>query len=182
MDPPDLWNDSSETSLRKQKVLYLASRHHVRGSDWVSQLWLTHSLFLLEFAVNWVENLSWNNKMAVAEPKSSCVAAVRMDAWPMIGVIWPWRCFQMMKAHGKWQLFVLCIYNGIKIGTTFSLGQAFRSGISILALFISPLIEFGPQSTVSKLFLKSLFSFSRYRPSKSGTSTGPFSVSLVFRK
>ena len=33
------------------------------------------------------------------------------------------------------------------------------------------MIEFGPQNTVSKLFLKNLFSFSRYRPSKSGTST-----------
>ena len=32
------------------------------------------------------------------------------------------------------------------------------------------MIEFGPQNTVSKLFLKNLFSFSRYRPSKSGTS------------
>ena len=140
MDPPDLWNDSSETSLRKQKVLYLASRHHVRGfraSDWVSQLWVTHSLFLLEFAVLIsVEN----SKMAVAEPKSSCVAAVRMDAWPMIGVIWPWRCCQKIETHGKWQLFVVCIYSGIKIGPTFSLGQAYRSGISILALFISPLV------------------------------------------
>ena len=34
------------------------------------------------------------------------------------------------------------------------------------------MIEFGPQNTVSKLFLKDLFSFSRYRPSKSGTSAG----------
>ena len=34
------------------------------------------------------------------------------------------------------------------------------------------MIEFGPQNTVSKLFLKDLFSFSRYRPSKSGTSGG----------
>ena len=34
------------------------------------------------------------------------------------------------------------------------------------------MIEFGPQNTVSKLFLKNLFSFSRYRPSKSGTSAG----------
>ena len=34
------------------------------------------------------------------------------------------------------------------------------------------MIEFGPQNTVSKLFLKNLFSFSRYRPSKSGTSVG----------
>ena len=32
------------------------------------------------------------------------------------------------------------------------------------------MIEFGPQNKVSKLFLKNLFSFSRYRPSKSGTS------------
>ena len=43
------------------------------------------------------------------------------------------------------------------------------------------MIEFGPQNTVSKLFLKNLFSFLRYRPSKSGTSAGSFSVSLVFR-
>ena len=35
------------------------------------------------------------------------------------------------------------------------------------------MIEFGPQNTVSKLFLKNLFSFSRYRPSKLGTSAGP---------
>ena len=34
------------------------------------------------------------------------------------------------------------------------------------------MIEFGPQNTVSKLFLKNFFSFSRYRPSKSGTSAG----------
>ena len=34
------------------------------------------------------------------------------------------------------------------------------------------MIEFGPQNTVSKLFLKNVFSFSRYRPSKSGTSAG----------
>ena len=34
------------------------------------------------------------------------------------------------------------------------------------------MIEFGPQNTVSKLFLKNLFSFSRCRPSKSGTSAG----------
>ena len=34
------------------------------------------------------------------------------------------------------------------------------------------MIEFGPQNTVSKLFLTNLFSFSRYRPSKSGTSAG----------
>ena len=34
------------------------------------------------------------------------------------------------------------------------------------------MIEFGPQNTVSKLFFKNLFSFSRYRPSKSGTSAG----------
>ena len=34
------------------------------------------------------------------------------------------------------------------------------------------MIEFGPQNTVSKVFLKNLFSFSRYRPSKSGTSAG----------
>ena len=34
------------------------------------------------------------------------------------------------------------------------------------------MIEFGPQNTVSKLFLKNLFSFSRYRSSKSGTSAG----------
>ena len=34
------------------------------------------------------------------------------------------------------------------------------------------MIEFGPQNTVSKLFLKNLFSFSRYRFSKSGISTG----------
>ena len=34
------------------------------------------------------------------------------------------------------------------------------------------MIEFGPQNTVSKLFLKNLFSFSRYRPSKSGASAG----------
>ena len=34
------------------------------------------------------------------------------------------------------------------------------------------MIEFGPQNTVSKLSLKNLFSFSRYRPSKSGTSAG----------
>ena len=34
------------------------------------------------------------------------------------------------------------------------------------------MIEFGPQNTVSKLFLKNLFSFSRYRPSTSGTSAG----------
>ena len=34
------------------------------------------------------------------------------------------------------------------------------------------MIEFGPQNTVSKLFLKNLFSFSRYRPPKSGTSAG----------
>ena len=34
------------------------------------------------------------------------------------------------------------------------------------------MIEFGPQKTVSKLFLKNLFSFSRYQPSKSGTSAG----------
>ena len=32
------------------------------------------------------------------------------------------------------------------------------------------MIEFGPQNTVSKLFLKNVFSFLRYRPSKSGTS------------
>ena len=32
--------------------------------------------------------------------------------------------------------------------------------------------EFGPQNTVSILFFKNLFSFSRYRPSKSGTSAG----------
>ena len=86
---------------------------------------------------------SWgeNSKMAVAEPKSSCVAAVRMDAWPMIGVIWPWRCCQKMKAHGKWQLFVVSIYSGMRIGSTFSPGQAYRSGISILALFISPSLD-----------------------------------------
>ena len=36
----------------------------------------------------------------------------------------------------------------------------------------SPMIEFGPQNTVSKLFLKNLFSFLRYRPLKSGTSAG----------
>ena len=34
------------------------------------------------------------------------------------------------------------------------------------------MIEFGPQNTISKLFLKNLFSFSRYRPSKSGTCPG----------
>ena len=34
------------------------------------------------------------------------------------------------------------------------------------------MIEFGPKDKVSKLFLKNLFSFSRYRPSKSGTSAG----------
>ena len=34
------------------------------------------------------------------------------------------------------------------------------------------MIEFGPQNTVSKLLLKNLFSFSRYRPSKSRTSAG----------
>ena len=34
------------------------------------------------------------------------------------------------------------------------------------------MIEFGPQNTVPKLFLKNLFSFSRYRPSKSGTRAG----------
>ena len=34
------------------------------------------------------------------------------------------------------------------------------------------MIEFAPQNKVSKLFLKNLFSFSRYRPSKSGTSAG----------
>ena len=44
-----------------------------------------------------------------------------------------------MKARGQWQLFAVCIYSGIKIGPTFSLGQAYRSGISILSLFISPL-------------------------------------------
>ena len=34
------------------------------------------------------------------------------------------------------------------------------------------MIEFGPQNTVSKLFLKNLFSFSRYRPSESRTGVG----------
>ena len=34
------------------------------------------------------------------------------------------------------------------------------------------MIEFGTQNTVSKLFLKNLFSFSRHRPSKSGSSAG----------
>ena len=34
------------------------------------------------------------------------------------------------------------------------------------------MIEFGPQNKVSKLFLKNLFSFLRYRSSKSGTSAG----------
>ena len=34
------------------------------------------------------------------------------------------------------------------------------------------MIEFGRQNTVSKLYLKNLFSFSRYRPSDSGTSAG----------
>ena len=34
------------------------------------------------------------------------------------------------------------------------------------------MIESDPQNTVSKLVLKNLFSFSRYRPSKSGTSLG----------
>ena len=34
------------------------------------------------------------------------------------------------------------------------------------------MIEFSPQNTVSKLFLKNFVSFSRYRPSKSGTSAG----------
>ena len=34
------------------------------------------------------------------------------------------------------------------------------------------MIEFGPQNTVSKLFLKNLFSFSRYQPPESRTSAG----------
>ena len=34
------------------------------------------------------------------------------------------------------------------------------------------MIEFGHQNTVLKLVLRNLFSFSRYRPSKSGTSAG----------
>ena len=34
------------------------------------------------------------------------------------------------------------------------------------------MIEFGPQNMVLNLFLKNLFSFSRYQPSKSGTSVG----------
>ena len=34
------------------------------------------------------------------------------------------------------------------------------------------MIEVGPQNTVSKLFLKNLFSFPRYQPSKSGTKAG----------
>ena len=44
------------------------------------------------------------------------------------------------------------------------------------------MIEFGPQNTVSKLFLKNLFSFPRYRPSKSGTSAGPILGSTRFPK
>ena len=55
----------------------------------------------------------------------------------------------MIKAHGKWQLFVVCIYSGIKIGPTFSLGQAYRSGSSILALFISTLPRVDQQTEKS---------------------------------
>ena len=44
------------------------------------------------------------------------------------------------------------------------------------------MIKFGLQNTVSKLFLKNLFSFSRYRPSKSGTSAGSILCFIRFQK
>ena len=123
--------------LRWENKKSCISLHDITCADsghligWASCDWPILSFFFFAVLI-WVEN----SKMA----KSSCVAAVRMDAWPMIGVIWPWRCCRKMKARGKWQLFVVCIYSGMKIGPTFNLGQAYRSGISILALFISPLV------------------------------------------
>ena len=104
---------------------------------WLGEPAMTDRFSLLEFAVwIWVEN----SKMAVAEANVSCMATIWMNAWPTIGVIWPWRCCKKTKAHGKWQLTKSLYLKRHESRAWPSLGHAYS--IKHLLVFLAPNIIF----------------------------------------